>query len=95
MYSDDDRYRGVRTLRTLLLVNRADMTERGIGEFDLIDITSFARDGGTGSVYGYRAVAYNIPNGCVSGYMPELNVLCALGDYSQQSDQPRPTASDR
>ena len=60
----------------------------GIDEFDLIDITSFARDGSTRSVYGYRALAYNIPPGCVSGYMPELNVLCALGDYSGQSDQP-------
>jgi molybdopterin-dependent oxidoreductase alpha subunit len=88
IYSDDDRYRGVKNLRTLLFMNRADMTERGIGEFDLIDITSFARDGGTRSVYGYRAVAYNIPPGCVSGYMPELNVLCALGDYSAQSAQP-------
>jgi hypothetical protein len=64
------------------------MTERGIGEFDLIDITSYARAGSTRSVYGYRAVAYNIPTGCVSGYMPELNVLCALGDYSEQSAQP-------
>lgn len=24
----------------------------------------------------------------VSGYMPELNVLCAIGDYSEQSEQP-------
>ncbi|MEN3264788.1 FdhF/YdeP family oxidoreductase [Pseudonocardia sp.] len=88
IYSDDDRYRGVKNLRTLLFMNRADMTERGIDEFDLIDITSFARDGSTRSVYGYRALAYNIPPGCVSGYMPELNVLCALGDYSEQSDQP-------
>ena len=31
----------MRNLRTLLLINRADMAERGIGEFDLIDITSF------------------------------------------------------
>jgi hypothetical protein len=22
------------------------------------------------------------------GYMPELNVLCPIGDYSAQSDQP-------
>ncbi|MCW2556714.1 MAG: molybdopterin-dependent oxidoreductase alpha subunit [Mycobacterium sp.] len=34
-----------------------DMRERGLEEFDLIDITSFARDGSTRSVYGYRAVA--------------------------------------
>ncbi|MEY9850210.1 hypothetical protein ABH940_007334, partial [Streptacidiphilus sp. BW17] len=23
-----------------------------------------------------------------AGYMPEMNVLCAIGDYSTQSDQP-------
>ncbi|GAA5165193.1 FdhF/YdeP family oxidoreductase [Amycolatopsis dongchuanensis] len=88
IYSDNDRYRGVRNLRTLLFMNAADMAERGLGEFDLIDITSFARDGSTRSVYGYRAVAYDLPRGSVAGYMPELNVLCALGDYSSQSDQP-------
>lgn len=52
IYSDDDRYRGVKNLRTLLFMNRADMTERGLAEFDLIDITSFARDGSTRTVWG-------------------------------------------
>ena len=88
VYSDNDRYRGVKNLRTLLFMNRADMTERGLAEFDLIDITSFARDGSTRTVWGYRAVAYDIPVGSVSGYMPELNVLCGIGDFSTQSDQP-------
>jgi len=45
-------------------------------------------DGSTRSVYGYRAVTYNTPRGSVVGYMPELNVLCALGAYSEQSGQP-------
>jgi molybdopterin-dependent oxidoreductase alpha subunit len=88
IYSDNDRYRGVKNLRTLLFMNEADMVERGIGEFDLIDITSFARDGSTRTVWGYRAIRYGIPRGSVSGYMPELNVLCALDDFSSQSDQP-------
>ena len=88
IYSDNDRYRGVKNLRTLLFMNRKDMNERGLAEFDLIDITSHARDGSTRSVYGYRVIAYDIPQGSVAGYMPELNVLCALDDYSRQSDQP-------
>jgi hypothetical protein len=33
-------------------------------------------------------VRYHIPRGCAAGYMPELNVLCPIGDYSVQSDQP-------
>ncbi|MCV7321791.1 FdhF/YdeP family oxidoreductase [Mycolicibacterium confluentis] len=88
IYSDNDRYRGVKNVRTLLFMNSADMAERGIREFDLIDITSFARDGSTRTVWGYRAIGYDIPAGNVAGYMPELNVLCAIGDFSTQSDQP-------
>lgn len=88
IYSDNDRYRGVKNLRTLLFMNKADMADRGLDEFDLIDITSFARDGSTRTVWGYRAIAYDIPIGSVGGYMPELNVLCAIGDFSSQSGQP-------
>lgn len=88
IYSDNDRYRGVKNLRTLLLMNEDDMRERHLEEFALIDITSFAKDGSARSVRGYRAVRYGIPPGCAAGYMPELNVLCPIGDYSAQSDQP-------
>ncbi|HTT59497.1 MAG TPA: FdhF/YdeP family oxidoreductase [Acidimicrobiales bacterium] len=88
IYSNDDRYRGVKNLRTLVLMSRHDMDERGLKEFDLVDITSIAKDGTRRSVYGYRVVAYNIPPGSAAGYMPELNVLCPIGDYSPQSDQP-------
>jgi anaerobic selenocysteine-containing dehydrogenase len=88
IYSDNDRYRGVKNLRTLLLMNEDDMRERSLEEFALIDITSYAKDDSTRHVTGYRALRYNIPRGCAAGYMPELNVLCPIGDYSAQSDQP-------
>jgi molybdopterin-dependent oxidoreductase alpha subunit len=88
IYSDDDRYRGVKNLRTLIFMNEEDMRERGLGKYDLIDVTSFAKDGSTRSVRGYHAIPYNLPRGSTMGYMPELNVLCAIGDYSLQSDQP-------
>ena len=57
-------------------------------EFDLVDLTSIAKDGSRRTVHGYRAVAYDIPRGSAAGYMPELNVLCPIGDFSAQSDQP-------
>ncbi|WP_234443398.1 FdhF/YdeP family oxidoreductase [Streptomyces sp. NRRL B-24484] len=88
IYSDDDRYRGIKNLRTLVFMNPDDMRERGLGEFDPVDITSTARDGSTRSLHGYLAVPYDIPRGCAAGYMPEMNVLCALADHSTQSDQP-------
>jgi molybdopterin-dependent oxidoreductase alpha subunit len=88
IYSNNDRYRGVRNLRTLVFMNPDDLRERGLAELDLVDITSIAKDGGKRTVYGYRAIPYDIPRGSAAGYMPELNVLCPIGDFSQQSDQP-------
>jgi molybdopterin-dependent oxidoreductase alpha subunit len=88
IYSNDDRYRGLKGLRTAIFMNEQDMRERGIGEFDLIDITSFSKDGSQRSVYGYRAVTYELPRACAAGYMPELNVLCGIADISSQSEQP-------
>lgn len=88
VYSDSDRYRGVKNLRTLIFMNTEDMRERGLAEFDEVDITSTARDGSTRSLHRYTVVPYDIPPGCAAGYMPEMNVLCAIGDFSTESDQP-------
>ncbi|MCD0451692.1 FdhF/YdeP family oxidoreductase [Actinocorallia sp. API 0066] len=88
IYTDNDRYRGLENLRTVLFMNRADMAERSLAPGALIDITSVARDGGLRTVHGYTALPYDLPRGSAVGYMPELNVLCPAGDYSTQSDQP-------
>ncbi|MFF5140703.1 FdhF/YdeP family oxidoreductase [Streptomyces sp. NPDC013157] len=88
VYSDNDRYRGIKNLRTLVFMNAADMRERGIAEFDPVDIESTAKDGSTRVLNGYLAVPYDLPRGCAAGYMPEMNALIALCDYSEQSDQP-------
>ncbi|SME91278.1 FdhF/YdeP family oxidoreductase [Streptomyces sp. Amel2xC10] len=88
IYSDNDRYRGVKNLRTLVFMNKDDMRDRAIAEFDPVDIVSTAKDGSERRLDGYLAVPYDIPRGCAAGYMPEMNVLCAIGDYSEQSDQP-------
>ncbi|MGV0678507.1 FdhF/YdeP family oxidoreductase [Mycolicibacterium fortuitum] len=88
IYSDNDRYRGVKNLRTLVFMNAQDMADRGIKEFDDVDIVATAGDGSTRSLRRYKAIPYGIPRGCAAGYMPEMNVLCAIGDFSTQSDQP-------
>jgi molybdopterin-dependent oxidoreductase alpha subunit len=88
IYSNDDRYRGLKGLRTVIFMNAQDMSDRGIEEFDLIDVKSFSRDGTERTVYGYRAVRYELPSACAAGYMPELNVLCGIADVSTQSEQP-------
>lgn len=88
IYSDDDRYRGVKNLRTLVLMNPADMRARDIEPGTLVDITAAAKDGSRRTLTGYRALPYDMPRDCAAGYMPEMNVLIAANDYSTQSDQP-------
>jgi molybdopterin-dependent oxidoreductase alpha subunit len=88
IYSDNDRYRGVKNLRTLVFMNEEDMRERGIAKLDPVDIVSTAKDGTHRRLNGYLAIPYDMPRGCAAGYMPEMNVLCAIGDHSTQSDQP-------
>jgi molybdopterin-dependent oxidoreductase alpha subunit len=88
IYSNDDRYRGLKGLRTVLFVNEDDMRDRNLDEFDPVDVTGISKDGSTRTVYGYRAVRFEIPRGCAAGYMPELNALCGIADYSADSEQP-------
>jgi molybdopterin-dependent oxidoreductase alpha subunit len=88
IYSNDDRYRGLKGLRTVIFMNDGDMRDRGLEQFDQVDVRSFSKDGTERAVYGYRAVRYDLPRGCAAGYMPELNALCGIADVSTQSDQP-------
>ncbi len=88
IYSNNDRYRGVRNLRELIFMHAADMRERGITEGDPVDIVATSKDGSERSLRAYRAVTYDLPKGSAAGYMPEMNVLIGAADYSTQSDQP-------
>jgi len=90
IYSDNDRYRGVKNLRTLVFMNREDMSDRGLEKYDLVDITSFAKDGSKRSVRGYRALPYDLPRESAMGYMPELNVLSLPDRRLQRAERPAP-----
>ncbi|MEU1528651.1 FdhF/YdeP family oxidoreductase [Streptomyces fagopyri] len=88
IYSDDDRYRGIKNLRTLVFMNRADMRARHIKDGSLVDITATAKDGTRRTLRQYHALPYDVPRSCAAGYMPEMNALISASDYSLQSDQP-------
>ena len=88
IYSNDDRYRGLKGLRTVVFMNEDDMRDRGLDEFGLIDITSVSKDGSKRTAHGYRAARFEIPRGCAAGYVPELNVLCGIPDYQTECEQP-------
>jgi len=80
IYSDNDRHRGIKNLRTLVFMNQDGVRGRGLSELDPVDITSTEKDGSRRHLNGYLAISYDIPRGRAAGYMPEMNVLCAIGD---------------
>jgi molybdopterin-dependent oxidoreductase alpha subunit len=87
VYGLDDRYRGIRGGRRVLLVNAADARERGLASGDVVDITSHAADG-TREARGFTLVVYEIPRGCCATYFPETNVLVPLGVTARKSGTP-------
>jgi anaerobic selenocysteine-containing dehydrogenase len=40
IYSNDDRYRGLKGLRTVVFINEADMADRGLAEFGIADYST-------------------------------------------------------
>ncbi|GAB17810.1 putative oxidoreductase [Gordonia effusa NBRC 100432] len=88
IYSNNDRYRGIKNIRELIFLNETDMAERGLSEGDFVDITSTSKDGSVRTIRRFRALRYDLPKGAAAGYMPECNALIGIADYSTQSDQP-------
>ncbi len=87
VYGLDDRYRGIRGGRRVVLVNAEDARERGLSAGDAVDITSHFEDG-TRVARHFAVVLYDIPRGCCATYFPEANVLVPLGQYARRSHTP-------
>jgi len=90
IYNLDDRYRGVFGRRDVVFMCKDDMEARGITEGDRIDITSInvRPQAAPRTASGFIAIEYNIPQGTVAGYYPELNRVIALADYDPHSGTP-------
>jgi molybdopterin-dependent oxidoreductase alpha subunit len=87
VYGLDDRYRGVRGGRRVVMVNAEDARERGLSAGDTVDITSHFEDG-TRTATRFQIVTYEIPRGCCATYFPEANVLVPLGQMARGSRTP-------
>ncbi len=88
IYGLDDRYRGVFGRRDIVFINGSDLERRGLRDGDTIDLMSAAGAGPARSLCGLTAVEYDIPEGCIAGYYPEMNVLVPLDHYDLESGTP-------
>ncbi len=88
IYTEDDRFRGVKGGRNVLLMNKADMMRLGVREGDQVSLETVAQDGVSRTLGGLSILPYGVPEKCVVGYYPECNVLIPLWHYAKESKVP-------
>ncbi|MEU1971044.1 FdhF/YdeP family oxidoreductase [Microbacterium sp. NPDC019599] len=92
IYGKDDRYRGIRGGRRVVLVNAKDIQALGFAEDEIVDLVS-EWTGPDGVVQErraeeFRVVAYRTPRGNAAAYYPETNVLVPLDSVADVSGTP-------
>ncbi|MFF4275263.1 FdhF/YdeP family oxidoreductase [Streptomyces sp. NPDC001536] len=87
-YAMDDRYRGIKGGRRVVLVNSADLIDLGIPDGSLVDLVSVWSDGSERRADAFRVVAYSTPPGSAAAYYPETNVLVPLDSVADISNTP-------
>lgn len=87
VYGLDDRYRGIRGSRHVVLVHPEDLAALGLEEGCRVDLTSEV-GGERRRVCGFRARAYDLPRGCAAAYFPEANGLVPVSSFAERSRTP-------
>ncbi|MEU6522321.1 FdhF/YdeP family oxidoreductase [Streptomyces sp. NPDC046924] len=94
IYGLDDRYRGIRNGRRVVLVNPQDARDLGLADGSYVDLVSEWKDRGSGDgleerrAPGFRVVHYPTARGCAAAYYPETNVLVPLDATADTSNTP-------
>ncbi|GAA3544111.1 FdhF/YdeP family oxidoreductase [Amycolatopsis ultiminotia] len=87
-YSANDRYRGIRHGRHIVMVNPEDMAELGLTELQHVDLVSIWTDGSERRARNFRVVPYPTSRGSAAAYYPETNVLVPLDSVAETSNCP-------
>lgn len=87
IYGLDDRYRGIKGSREIIMINREDMKAAGLSASDKVDVTSYF-NGETREVKAFKLVPYDIPRGSLAAYFPEANPLVHIGNKAKGSHTP-------
>ncbi|GAA2994709.1 FdhF/YdeP family oxidoreductase [Actinokineospora diospyrosa] len=92
IYGLDDRYRGIKDARRVVLVNPADIAELGLADGQMVTLVSEWPEDPTGVVerhaHRFRVVAYDTAVGCAAAYFPEANSLIPLDSTADTSNTP-------
>lgn len=87
IYGLDDRYRGIKHERRVVLMNPKDMQDAGFSKMDEVDIVSHFK--GTQRIAErFLVLPFEIARGCVATYFPETNCLVPLEHTARKSNTP-------
>lgn len=87
IYGLDDRYRGIKEARRVVLMCKEDMDMLGIRTGAIVDLTSHFGEEELTSLR-WRVVEYDIPSGNIATYFPEANCLIPLKSVAEGSNTP-------
>jgi anaerobic selenocysteine-containing dehydrogenase len=87
IYGLDDRYRGVRGERRVVLLHPADMVELDLVERQVVDLVSEWTDGER-VAEKFIVVPFDLPRRCAATYFPEANPLVPLDSVADRSNTP-------
>ncbi|WEB43155.1 FdhF/YdeP family oxidoreductase [Streptomyces yunnanensis] len=88
IYGLDDRYRGIKNGRRVVLVHPDDAHHLGFADGSYADLVSEWTDGSERRAPGFRVVHYPTARGCAAAYYPETNVLVPLDHTADTSNTP-------
>ena len=88
IYGFSDRLRGIEGTRQVLLINPKEIERAGLQEGQMVSLVSDAEDGVHREVGPLKVIPFNLPDGCVASYYPEMNPLIALSHHDHESKTP-------
>ncbi len=87
VYSDNDRYRGIKNARRVVMLNADDIAEAGLTTGQTVDLVS-TYDGVERVAPDFKIVPYDLPRRSAGTYFPEANVLVPVDEYAHRSHTP-------
>jgi len=88
VYGLSDRLRGIEGKRDVLLINPREIERLNLRPGERVSLVTDVNDQIDRRVAHLEIVLFDLPDGCVAGYYPELNPLVPLSHHDQASKTP-------
>ncbi len=87
IYGNNDRYRGIKNMRRIVMMNKEDMDHWEIKAMQKVDLIS-NYEGQERNVSAFKVIPYDIPRGNLAAYFPEINPLVHIDSHDSSSKTP-------